>query len=651
MRRVFVGAALALAMGVSSPVLAERIEAGNLVTVNVPPTTADVAARLRQYQNTRSARFADWTPDGKGMFISTRFGEVNQIHRLDQPLGAREQLSFFPEPVYSAHTAPGKIYQGFAFQKDVGGDENYQIYFHDLETGSARRLTDGVSRNQSIVWTNKGDQLAYMSNRRTGLGWDVYMTDPKVPGDARMIVKGDEYYWIPMTFSADDKKILMANYISINHSTLAIVDLETGAATYVNDAKGPSYYGNGVFTKNGKGLYFTSDDGGEFRTLRYMDIATGYITTLTDHILWDVKELTMSPDGKQLAFVVNRSGYHDVMLLDTKKQAIRKGPDLPPSVVSDLKFSPNSKQLAMTVNAVNSPADVYSYGIRSNKLTRWTKSEVGGLDTRDFSTARMFSYPSFDEVDGKARQIPAMIMTPHDKGKGPHPVIIRIHGGPEGQALPTFSSTYQYWANELGFAVIQPNVRGSAGYGKSYLLLDNGFKREDSVKDIGALLDWIKANPDLDENNVVLYGGSYGGYMVLAGMVHYAERLRGAIDVVGISNFVTFLENTKAYRRGLRRVEYGDERDPAMRSHLQAISPLNHVEKMTKPLFIVQGMNDPRVPVSESEQMLKSLQDRGGKVWYMMAKDEGHGFRKKSNRDAMAEAMAMFLKDLMVAND
>ena len=649
MRSFFVGVALAATLCVATPAYAERVEVGNLVTVDVPATSADVATRLRQYQNTRSARFADWAPDGKGMFISTRFGEVPQIHTLASPMAAREQLGFYDEPVYGARTAPGNTYKGFAFQKDIGGNENYQVYFHDLNTGTARMLTDGISRNQSVVWNTKGDQLAYMSNRRTGKGWDVYMTDPKVPGDTRMIVRGDDYYWIPVAFSPDDKKILMVNYISINHSTLAIVEFETGATTYVNDAKGPSYYGNGVFTKDGKGLYFTSDVDGEFRTLRHMDIETGYVTTLTGDIPWDVKEVAISPNGKHLAFVVNRGGYHDVMMLNVKKGTIRKGPDLPPAVVSGIKFSSNSKHLAMTVNTVTSPSDVYSYSIKSKKLTRWTKSEVGGLDTDGFRTAKMFNYPTFDEVDGKPRSIPAMIMTP--KGEGPHPVIIRIHGGPEGQALPTFSSTYQYWANELGFAVIQPNVRGSAGYGKSYLLLDNGFKREDSVKDIGALLDWVKANPELDENRVVLYGGSYGGYMVLAGMVHYADRLLGAIDVVGISNFVTFLENTKAYRRDLRRVEYGDERDPAMRSHLQAISPLNHVEKMTKPLFIVQGMNDPRVPVTESEQMLKSLQGQGSKVWYMMAKDEGHGFRKKSNRDAMAEAMAMFLKDLVGAND
>jgi dipeptidyl aminopeptidase/acylaminoacyl peptidase len=228
-------------------------------------------------------------------------------------------------------------------------------------------------------------------------------------------------------------------------------------------------------------------------------------------------------------------------------------------------------------------------------------------------------------------------------------VVIQIHGGPEGQSRPTFSSTYQYWVNELGIAVIRPNVRGSDGYGKTYLNLDNGFKREDSVKDIGALLDWIETQPDLDSDRVMVFGGSYGGYMVLASLVHYNERLAGGINIVGISNFVTFLKNTMDYRRDLRRVEYGDERDPEMFEFLQRISPNNNAEKITKPLFIIQGLNDPRVPASEAEQMLQAVRSNGGNPWYLLAKDEGHGFRKKSNRDYMTEAIVLFLEERLLA--
>jgi len=269
---------------------------------------------------------------------------------------------------------------------------------------------------------------------------------------------------------------------------------------------------------------------------------------------------------------------------------------------------------------------------------------VGGLDASRFVVPELVEYPTFD-----GREIPAWIHKPREGG--PHPVIIRIHGGPEGQARPVFSATYQLWVARLGAAVIQPNVRGSTGYGKTYVSLDDGFRREDAVRDIGALLDWIETQPDLDANRVVVYGGSYGGYMALASAVHYSDRLQGVIDNVGISNFVSFLENTQDYRRDRRRQEYGDERDPEMRAHLERISPLNNVSRISVPLFIIQGQNDPRVPVTEATQMVEALREQGGSVWYMNALNEGHGYRKRENRDLMQQAMMLFLEKHLAAGD
>jgi dipeptidyl aminopeptidase/acylaminoacyl peptidase len=282
-------------------------------------------------------------------------------------------------------------------------------------------------------------------------------------------------------------------------------------------------------------------------------------------------------------------------------------------------------------------------------LVRWTYSEVGGLDTTAFREPELISYPTFDEVDGKPREIPVWVYKP--AGEGPYPVVVSIHGGPEGQSRPWFVSTYQMWLARLGVAVVVPNVRGSSGYGKTYLGLDNGFKREDSVKDIGALLDWIALQPDLDADRVAVFGGSYGGYMVLASAVHYSDRLRAAVDIVGISSFVTFLENTQDYRRDLRRVEYGDERDPEMRAHLEKISPLNNVEKISVPMFVVQGENDPRVPVTEATQMVAALREQGNTVWYMNALNEGHGYRKKENRDIYQQATVLFLQQYLVGQE
>ncbi|MEM8963404.1 MAG: prolyl oligopeptidase family serine peptidase, partial [Acidobacteriota bacterium] len=369
---------------------------------------------------------------------------------------------------------------------------------------------------------------------------------------------------------------------------------------------------------------------------------------LTGDVPWDVEGITLSHDGTMLAYLINEDGIDRLRLLDLETMRERPLPELPIGLMGGLTFTRDDKRLALSLETPVNPADVFVVDLEASELQRWTQSETGGLDASQFVTAELVRYPTFDQVDGEPRTIPAFYYKP--KGPGPYPVLIDIHGGPEGQERPGFNPTLQYVVNQLGAAVLAPNVRGSAGYGKSYLKLDNGYLREDSVKDIGALLDWIEARPELDANRVVVFGGSYGGYMVLASMTHYNDRLRGGIDVVGISNFVTFLENTQDYRRDLRRVEYGDERDPKMREFLIEISPTTNATKITKPLFIVQGLNDPRVPASESEQMVDVIRKAGGDVWYLLAKDEGHGFRKKGNRDYYRASVMLFLERMFTPN-
>jgi dipeptidyl aminopeptidase/acylaminoacyl peptidase len=298
------------------------------------------------------------------------------------------------------------------------------------------------------------------------------------------------------------------------------------------------------------------------------------------------------------------------------------------------------------VSWAHSPSDVYSYDAESRKMERWTASEVGGLNPEAFVVPELVRYPTFDEVaPGKRRTIPAFVYRPAaDRFKGRRPVFIDIHGGPEAQAQPNFLGSLNYLVNEMGVALLVPNVRGSSGYGKSYLRLDDWKKREDSVKDIGALLDWIKTQPDLDASRVMVNGGSYGGYMVLATLVHYGDRIRCAYDTVGISNFVTFLQNTSEYRRDQRRVEYGDERIADMRTFLETISPARHSDKINRPLLVAQGANDPRVPLSESDQIVAAVEKNGAPVWYVVGKDEGHGFQKKVNTDYMRAVLVEFMR-------
>ena len=624
----------------------ERIRKGKLLIEGVPEIPESVIDRMRQYQNMRSASVSDWYPDGSGMLVSTRFAETSQLHRIDQPGGARRQLTFFDEPVRGSTICPDPSRQGFLFGKDVGGSEFYQIFWFDSATGDSTMLTDGTSRNGSALWSNKGDKFAYNSTRRNGRDYDIYINDINQPKVPKLIAKNSGM-WSPVDWSPDDRQLLVSNYISINESYVYILDIASGRLEQVNPSDEKIAYGAAVWSKDGGGVYFTSDEDSEFRRLRYYSVADKSITDLTAAISWDVGDVELSKQGSHLAFTANEDGVGKLYVLDTASMEYAPAAGIPLGQVNNLHFDPAGERLAMVINTAQTPGDIYVLTLADGSLERWTYSEVGGLNTDSFVVPDLIHYDTFVEMDKPALAIPAFYYKPA-KGEGPFPVVITIHGGPEGQYRPYFSGRFQYWINELGIAVLAPNVRGSRGYGKSYLKLDNWEKREDSVRDIGALLDWVEKQPELDASRVAVYGGSYGGYMVLASMIHFNERLKAGIESVGISNFVTFLENTKEYRRDLRRVEYGDERDPDMREFLQGISPTTNAHKITKPMLIAQGLNDPRVPAGESEQIVEAIRKNGGTAWYILAEDEGHGLSKKSNRDYYSHAVTLFLEEFLL---
>lgn len=628
----------------------ERVEKGNLVIEGVPEIPQQIVDRMQQYQNTRSASLQDWLPGGDGILISTRFAETNQLHLVKTPGGARQQITFFDEPVGGATVNPDARKPGFIYSKDIGGSENYQLYHFNLTTGTHTLLTDGKSRNGSAAWSNTGDRFAFTSTKRNGSDYDIYIADVAHPEKAQMVLERAGFWGIS-DWSPDDSQILLINYVSINESYIHTLDLASQKPSQINPSKDKIGYGNSDFSKDGKGIYFTSDENSEFKQLKYYDFASKKITALAGETPWDVDGFELSDDGKYLAYVVNEGGVAKLHVMDLSLKARVALPEVPVGLVYGLEFSQDGKRLAMVLNTAQTPGDVYVLDIGNGSLARWTYSEVGGLQTENFVTPELIHYETYDQVNGQPRQIPAFLYKPKNLSGQPLPVIISIHGGPEGQYQPYFSWTVQYLVNEMGIAVLAPNVRGSSGYGKTYLQLDNGFNREESVQDIGKLLDWIAKQPALDATRVAVMGGSYGGYMVLSSMSHYNDRLRCGIDIVGISNFVTFLENTSAYRRDLRRAEYGDERDPKMREFLQKVSPTNIAHKITKPMLIAQGLNDPRVPASESEQMVEVIRKNGGSVWYILAKDEGHGFSKKSNSDYYYNAVAQFLQTFLLSDE
>ena len=609
-------------------------EVANLKMENVPKIPFSIEQASRQYRNTRSASCRSWLPNGEGMIIGTRFGETSQLHLLNEPLGARNQITFFDEPVRGGYVCPNPDINGFLYSKDIGGNEFYQIYFYDFNNGKSKLLSDGTSRNMLGSWSNNGDYFSFSSNMGNGKDMNVFISDLK--GNKKKLVVEDGY-WFPRGWSPDDKKLIVGKYVSINESYIYIVDIETGEMTQFNAKKEKISYGGAQFSKNNEGIYYSSDEGTEFKHLRYFDISKGSHTVLTKEIPWDILGFSQSDNGRLIAFTTNENAItklHVMKAFGFRELII---PELPKGSISGLKFHPDGNKIALNINASKTPGDIYVINLLSKKVEQWTKSEVGGLDTKLFSEPELITVKSFDSL-----KITGFLYEPSTKG--PHPVVVYIHGGPESQYRPGFSSNIQYWVKELGIAVLATNVRGSSGFGKSFVKLDNGYLRENSVKDIGAFLDYIDANSNLDSDKIAVFGGSYGGYMVLSSMMHYNDRLRCAVDVVGISNFVTFLKNTKSYRRDLRRAEYGDERIPEMRKFLNKISPNNNAEKITKPIFIIQGYNDPRVPYTEAEQMRDIIRSNGGDVWYMVAMDEGHGFRKKFNRDYYTNAVSVFFK-------
>ncbi len=630
-----------------------RREVGNLIVDGVPDVPAHLAERAHQYQNVRSASFLDWDPDGKGMLVATRFAETAQIHHVESPGAYRQQITFAPEPVGSAIYHPALGGRGFIYQMDAGGNEFHQYYWFDRGTGARTLLTDGKSRNQSIRVARTGAKLAYASTRRNGTDFDIYTmegADPGQIGKTVKLVKEVKGRWSPVDWSPDASQLLLERTVSINESYLHALDLATGQTVEINPTSGKKIaYGAAAYSGKPGGLFYSSDEDSEFLRLTHYDLGTNKKEVLTPSLAWDVTRIAVSPDGKWLAYVANEGGASGLYLAPaagaTRAAGLKPAKiELPKGVVSGIEFDRQSRRLGFSMSTAASSSDAYSIDVKTRKLTRWTWSEVGGLSATTFVTPELVEITTFD-----GRKIPSWYYRPTAAEPGtpakPFPVIVSIHGGPESQAMAGFNVLVQYWVNELGAVVLQPNVRGSSGYGKSYLLLDDGMKREDAVKDIGKLLDWVATRPELDKDRVAVYGGSYGGYMVLSAMTHYADRLRCGVDIVGISNFVSFLEHTESYRRDARRAEYGDERDPAMRKFLLGIAPLTNARKIGKPLFVVQGKNDPRVPISEAEQIVDTVRKNGGQVWYLVAKDEGHGFQKKTNRDFLTNASTLFFSE------
>ena len=614
----------------------------NLLATGVPEVPAALAQRAGQFLEARAARLLDVSAGGDSVLVATRFGQSNQLHVVDQPLGVRTQITFGREPVAQGAFHPADPMVVFYLQ-DVGGAENYQIYRLDRRSGKSELLTDGKSRHERLVLSADGARMAWSGTGRNGRDTDVYVADTAHPREARLLVEGEGTF-APLDFSPDGKQLLVERFRSIADADLVLVDVESRAARPLTPAEGRGSVQDARFSADGKAVFLVTDRYTDFNELYKVDLADPKAPPrpLTRTIRWDVEGLAVARDGSRLALTVNADGTSRLYFLEPRSGKLEPG-NAPNGVASSLRFPAKSGgSVFLGVASPRAPGDVWQVDLKGHRLLRWTRSEIGGLDPSILAEPVLVRYPAADGL-----QIPALLYRP--TGPGPKPVVVVWHGGPEGQERPLFQPLAQVLAED-GVAVLLPNVRGSSGYGKAFLAMDDGAKREQALGDIGATLDFIASQPDLDASRVAVYGGSYGGYMVLATAAFYPARIRAAVDVVGISSIPTFLESTAPYRRDLRRAEYGDERDPAVRAVQERISPLGRADAIQAALYVIQGKNDPRVPQGEAEQIVAAVRRRGGQVWYLLALDEGHGFQKKENRDLALVTSVLFLESALGAS-
>jgi len=635
-------ASVALAQDVATP-------NEHLTVTGVPPVPVALMQALAPYTEFRPRSVASWHPVRRELLVATRARNTTQLHRVRAPGAPLEPVTDYTEPVRNGAWLDAKP-DSLLFVRDTGGNEQTRVFRLDPGASEPTGLTDPDRRSEVVARDHArrrylvGSVALDKSGRQESPTEAITLLDPLQPDTSRTVATLPGTGWGDFSFSFDDRRVAMVEYKSVEDARVHVMDLATGTRTQVLPKPGaakPISTSDVTFARDGLSLLLATDNGGEFRRAARFSLATGALSFFGPPDA-DVEQLALSPDGRTIALIVNRDGIGVLELYDATTLAKRPSPALPSGTVSKAVWRETSREVAFNLNSAQSPSDVWSIDLATNAVTRWTETTAPGLDARSFATATPIRWTSFD-----ARVIHGFITRPPASFAGKRPVLIDIHGGPEGQSRPGFMGRFNYLIDHLGIAVIEPNVRGSTGYGRTFVSLDNGAAREDSVKDIGALLDWIAAQPDLDASRVAVAGGSYGGYMSLAVSTHYADRIAGSVDVVGIANFVTFLERTESYRRDLRRVEYGDERDPAMRAVLTAISPVTNAGKITKPMLVVHGRNDPRVPYTEAEQIVETLKRNNVPVGYILADNEGHGFARKDNADYYFAAMTQFLKQVL----
>ncbi len=608
-----------------------------------PPVPQALADDIEPYGEFYPTRFVAWHPTEQDMLVLRRGANSAQLFLLTDPKEKPIQLTRGREPVRDA-IFEAKRGSYILFARDRGGDEATQIYRLDPRTLEEKQITPNGELHAIGPWNSARDKLIITASpldrttvngaRREQSSLTVYAMNPLQPEARFRLASLQGAGWSVLKWLDRENRLILSETQNDGRSIAWSLDLATGQRRKIDDGL--------AFDDEQAGDRFvhrrTVDD--DYVKLARTDLRTGEREWITRKFPHDVDTWSVSKSNGRLAVLLNVNGLAQLKLFaeDLTQLAV---PTLPPGLITSVAWHRNGRDLALAIESADSPGEVFSIDVDTQQVLRWTQhASVADVD-RPFAEASPIAWKSFDgmTITGLVHKPPRSLPRPP---AAKFPVIINVHGGPVAQSRPGFRGRMNFWINERGVAMIYPNIRGSSGFGKKFRDADNGFKRESAVRDIGALLDWISTQPDLDASRVAIMGGSYGGYVALAAGITYGDRISAVYSSVGISHFVNFLENTETYRRDLRRSEYGDERDTATRRYLELISPLTHADKLRTPLLVSHGKNDPRVNYSEAEQIVKKVRATGTPVWYLLAEDEGHGFAKRDNQDYQFATATLF---------
>jgi dipeptidyl aminopeptidase/acylaminoacyl peptidase len=610
----------------------------------VPVLPASLEATVNRYRFLQSAHLEGWLAATRQVLYLTTTAGTQQAFVGRDPGVPGWQLTDTGSPVGWVYSHPRL--ERVIIAEDADGNEKHRLTLFDLSSGLRHPFTNGNWENNSVLWSRSGQLVALTSNSRNGKDGDLYVVDPMRPGTGRKL-KDATGTMLAQSWSPDNRRLAAVEHSPDSRETrVQLVEVATGHTETLPQPPGTQVKRLNVrWSPDGHSLYWLTDRDSEFLYLAKFDLATATETRVTEKIRWGIDLFSLSDDGSAAVLIVNEDGRSRLLVIDPRTGRELPAPRIAEGIISSAMFQRGTLEFAFEWSCAQSPPGVYACDLATGRTTEWIRPDPVDPVASAQPSHVLFRYPSFD-----GRLIPAYVRRPDPKFRGPRPVLVLIHGGPAAHYSPGFSLLENYLLGELGLVLVMPNIRGSTGYGNNFERLDNGRLRPDAVRDLGALLDWISTQPDWDASRVAVSGGSHGGYLALAMMAEFGDRLRAGIDIAGFSDFETSLKDERPSAIDYWRAEYGDERDPETRKFMRSISPLTHADRIKKPLLVVHAKNDPRVKIDEADQIVSAVQRNGTLVWYVWFDADGHNLGQRVHAEYELETQIVFLKTFLLGH-